>query len=226
MQRQKVVAAFDREIAPDELKSLLFQPLRFSIETTVIYRDPHSQGARRIGLFVGNDPINFVDPLGLWSVEVYGGAGLAGFASFGYNSGHFSWRLGIGAGDGVSASWDGRNKATEGGLAEGAHEGGLIGRLDLGAGVAGVGVGGEISGASDKCGKSQATAKIGGSASFLAYQKAGEIAEQTNPNTGEWERVPDSSTQIAKPDGGVFKGEFVPKKIAVGGFFGVFFGRQ
>lgn len=52
--------AFDRTISAAELEGLLFfQPSR------VLVGEVRSQGGRRNGLFVGNNPINRIDPLGL-----------------------------------------------------------------------------------------------------------------------------------------------------------------
>ena len=190
-------------------------------------RDPIGEaGGINLYAYVGNDPVNAIDPLGLWKFEIYGGAGIAGFLSFGYNDHHFSWRVGVGAGDGLGGSYDGRDIKPDGVLAPGAFEGGLLGRLDLGLPLAGVGVAGELSGAQDQCGKSQATAKLGGSAAFLTHQAAGEFGGQTDPSTRKWHSVTDSSTQIPVPSLEALHGNFSPKEGGVGGFFGVFFGRQ
>ena len=52
--------AFDRTISAAELEGLVFfQPSR------VLVGQPHSQGEGRNGLFVMNNPISWVDPLGL-----------------------------------------------------------------------------------------------------------------------------------------------------------------
>jgi hypothetical protein len=75
-----VLAAFDCEISPDELETFSFQPSGFSVRTWVNYDGgTHSQGGTRNGLFVGNNPINLTDPLGLWSLsprarEIIGGS--------------------------------------------------------------------------------------------------------------------------------------------------------
>jgi RHS repeat-associated protein len=49
--------------------------------------------------YIGNDPINGVDPLGLWQVSVGGGYGIAGKLTFGRNNGQ--WNFGGGAGFGL-----------------------------------------------------------------------------------------------------------------------------
>lgn len=176
--------------------------------------------------YATGQPVTGIDPLGLWTFEVYGGAGLAGYLSVGYNDGHLSWRIGIGAGDGIGGGLDTRDKKNEGGLAQGAFEGGLIGRLDVGLPLAGVGVAAELSGAKDECKKSQATVKIGGGANFLWHQKSGEIGGQTDPETGDWKRITDTSDPLALPSKEALKGKFKPDRAGIGGFFGVFIGRQ
>jgi len=55
--------------------------------------------------YVGNDSINFWDPLGLWSIRLGGGLGLAGFIEFGWNGGPtLSGDVGIGIGAEVKVS--------------------------------------------------------------------------------------------------------------------------
>jgi hypothetical protein len=54
--------------------------------------------------YVGNDPLNNVDPLGLWQVVVSGGyLGFGGSFTFGYNSGQWNVGAWIGVGTGISA---------------------------------------------------------------------------------------------------------------------------
>lgn len=178
--------------------------------------------------YTESTPVSGFDPYGLWTVEAYGGAGLAGYASVGYNNGHVSFRIGIGAGGGVSVSLDTKNKQPD--LAPGAYEGGLLGRADAGIGAAGVGVGAELSAASEsqsaacrRVPRSQGTAKVGGSLSIFGWQKAGEVGVQEDPDTHRWKKITDSGDQAINPSSDAFKS---PGKVSYGGFFGVFFGRE
>jgi uncharacterized protein RhaS with RHS repeats len=191
-------------------------------------RDPIGEnGGLALYGYVGNNPINVIDALGLWTFEIYGGDGLAGYLSFGYNDSHFSWRVGIGVGGGLGGGLDRRNRERKAdNLPPGAFEGGLLGRLDAGLPVMGVGVGAELTGAENRCGPGQATAKISGSATFLLKQKSGELAWQTDPQSGKWNRETDSSTPIPVPSLESMRGEFKPTRAGLGGFFGVVFGRQ
>ncbi|AQQ10437.1 Cell wall-associated polypeptide CWBP200 [Sedimentisphaera cyanobacteriorum] len=52
--------------------------------------------------YCANNPVNRVDPWGLWTVNITIGYGLAGNLNFGYNSG--KWHVGLNAGIGVGAS--------------------------------------------------------------------------------------------------------------------------
>ncbi|MGE4286885.1 MAG: RHS repeat-associated core domain-containing protein, partial [Phycisphaerae bacterium] len=53
--------------------------------------------------YCANNPLNYTDPWGLWTVNLTGGLGMAGGISLGYNSGKWSlgFSLGIGWGGGV-----------------------------------------------------------------------------------------------------------------------------
>jgi RHS repeat-associated protein len=192
-----------------------------------ISRDPIGErGGLNLYGYVGGNPISVIDPFGLWNAEVYGGSGLAGYISFGYNNSHFSFRVGVGVGKGFNVMFDMRNKGSDGGLAQGAYEGGFIGKLDLSAVLAGAGAAGEFSAAKDNCNNSQTTAKIGGSFNFLALQKAGEVGRQTNPNTDQWQTVMDSSFPAVLPDLDAYTNKPLPNNVGIGGLFAVFFGRQ
>jgi len=53
-----------------------------------------------------NDPINAIDPLGLWQFQVGGGYGIAGYITFGRNSGHWNFGGGVGAGIGLGFNYN------------------------------------------------------------------------------------------------------------------------
>ena len=67
---------------------------RFTSEDPLGFVD----GANRV-VYVGNNPINFTDPHGLWQVTIGGGYGYAGRITFGKNQGR--WNIGFGFGYGV-----------------------------------------------------------------------------------------------------------------------------
>ncbi len=63
------------------------------------------EGGINLFVYVGNNPVNFVDPLGLWSFSIEGYYGLGGGIVFGKNPGggtFITWRFGYGIGGGVS----------------------------------------------------------------------------------------------------------------------------
>ncbi|MDE2239118.1 MAG: hypothetical protein KGJ73_04220, partial [Rhodospirillales bacterium] len=59
---------------------------------------------KRFYSYVNGDPINNVDPLGLWEVSAYAGDGAAAEINFGYNNGQ--WNFGAYGGVGVGAGVD------------------------------------------------------------------------------------------------------------------------
>ncbi len=70
-------------------------------------RDPiGTNGGINLYGYVGNNPIDFVDPLGLWQVTIGGGWGIAGEISFGYNSGRANISGTIGVGGGLAGSYN------------------------------------------------------------------------------------------------------------------------
>lgn len=72
-----------------------------------IGRDPIEEfGGANLFAYVKNNPINYVDPLGLWQFTVFGGFGPGALISFGYNSGQWNMKVQVGEGAGVSASFD------------------------------------------------------------------------------------------------------------------------
>lgn len=54
----------------------------------------------------GNNPVNFRDPLGLWTVEIGGGLGIAGKMALGHNSGRWTLNISGGLGAGLMGSLD------------------------------------------------------------------------------------------------------------------------
>lgn len=94
--------------------------------------------------YVSNNPINYTDPLGLWTVSIEGYFGWGGGIVFGKNpnGGRFiSWRLGYGLGAGVSYNPKGKSpgKCESGQLNIGA---GLYGQAAVGLGPAYAGISG------------------------------------------------------------------------------------
>jgi hypothetical protein len=81
--------------------------VRGSIRPCWLNRDPiGTNGGINLYGYVGNNPIDFVDPLGLWQVTIGGGWGIAGEISFGYNSGRANISGTIGVGGGLAGSFN------------------------------------------------------------------------------------------------------------------------
>ena len=195
-------------------------------------RDPiQEMGGLNLYGYVANNPVNYVDPLGLWTFEAYGGAIFGGYLSFGYNYGHFSYRAGLGAAAGYSVSFDPKPKQSD--LTPGTWEGGLIGKADIGRGPVGAGIEGEVGGTKDPCDKGKKFASAGVSGSALILSGNAGIGEETEPNGAndpdKWHySAPPPNWQLNIPtDGNVWKGNWLPKERASsGGFVGPFIGHQ
>lgn len=72
-----------------------------------ITRDPiGTDGGINIYAYVENNPINLVDPLGLWQISGKAGLGGAYGFSFGYNGNQFNFSSGFGFGYGTTFSFD------------------------------------------------------------------------------------------------------------------------
>lgn len=68
-------------------------------------RDPIEEaGGFNLFRFVNNAPLNYVDPDGLWQFTIYGGVGVGGYVSFGYNGGQWNFGGRVGGGKGLAAS--------------------------------------------------------------------------------------------------------------------------
>ncbi len=68
-------------------------------------RSWYGEGASggRIYAYTGNDPLNNVDPLGLWQATISGGLGFGGAITFGLNSGQ--WNIGAYVGPATGANF-------------------------------------------------------------------------------------------------------------------------
>ena len=130
MQRGKVPAAFDCETSADDVESFTFQPS----EVFLVAR--YDGGERRNGLFVANNPVGAVDPMGTWQFTIGGGILFGAKITFGNNGGkgwfNGQWNVGIyvGAGEGFFANLDPRNS----GCHEKGRKVGIEGEGDIGLG--------------------------------------------------------------------------------------------
>ena len=77
--------------------------------------DPIGFAAGDANLFryCGGDPVNYVDPTGLFQVTVFGGEGAGGYVTFGYNSGQFNFGGYAGAAAGLVVSIDTTNQGVQ-----------------------------------------------------------------------------------------------------------------
>ncbi len=205
----------------------------FAPRDSIMVANSSYQQQANLYTFVGNNPINNIDPLGLWTFEAYGGAIFGGYLSFGYNYGHFSFRAGLGAAAGYSVSFDPKPKQSD--LTPGTWEGGLIGKADRGYGPLGGGIEGEVGGTKDPCGKGKKFADVGANGSFVILSVNVGIGKETEVNgAGD----PDQWNTVRKPldwqldiptEGDVWKGNWLPnakERASTGGFVGPFIGHQ
>lgn len=107
--------------APDHLRAPLpslevtqksYYRARYYDQTTgrLLLEDPvYFAGGNNLYRYVGNNPVNRKDPLGLWQVNIGGGLGLGALLAFGHNSGQWNWGLYTGAGEGAYINYDPKN---------------------------------------------------------------------------------------------------------------------
>ena len=69
-------------------------------------------GGANLYAYVGNDPLNSIDPKGLWQVTISGGIEIGGAVTFGYNSGQWN----VGAWGGAGAGFAVRVNPSDAGL--------------------------------------------------------------------------------------------------------------
>jgi len=104
-------------------------------------RDPIGErGGINLYRYVGNGPVNAIDPFGMWQFSIYVGEGWAGYISFGNNGGtnpfNGQWNIaaepGVGVGASISFDWGSHcKKSGYGGVLTAA---GTLGEGYLGAG--------------------------------------------------------------------------------------------
>lgn len=66
--------------------------------------------------YVENNPVNFLDPLGLWQFTLGGGYLYGGLITFGYNGGHVNFGGFIGFAEGIFGELDTEDKSRPGGF--------------------------------------------------------------------------------------------------------------
>lgn len=119
-------------------------------------------------VFCGNNPVNFVDPSGLWQFSIAGGWGLAGELTFGRNSGRWNvgFKAGLGAGiaGGIVLTDSGQPHASQGLAARM----GFTGQARAAVGpIASVGGAVTVYGEGDMCGNDELGWLISGNADTI-----------------------------------------------------------
>jgi RHS repeat-associated protein len=176
--------------------------------------------------YVGNNPVNGIDPLGLWTLEVSGGAILGGFLTLGHNNGHWTFGLGVGAGAGFDVNLDPKNAKES--QKSGTWEGGLMAQGDVGYGPLGVGVDARVGGFRDPCDKGKKFAKIDGDFDALFFDPSGEIGMETDEDGDNWQKIKPSAdwSEDIPTDKDIWQGNWIPKgkeRFDAGGFLGTYF---
>jgi len=96
-------------------------------------RDPIGEdGGINLYGYVGNNPVNAIDPDGLWQFTIGGGAGIGGIVTFGYNQGHFNFGGFVGFGEGLFGELDLSDKPCNVGF-----DSGVKAHVDLGGKILG-----------------------------------------------------------------------------------------
>lgn len=175
--------------------------------------------------YVGNNPINSVDPYGLWSFEIYGGVILGGYFNIGYNKGHLSYTVGGGLGEGLAFSYDPEDKAPDpSSVSQGAYQKGILAKADASAFGTGIGVSAGFTKNIDGCGhRTKTVHRASVSGSIAGYQKTLTGEETYLPGSDDPEMSHDvSKLQGTKPN--------LPETLSkiefkMGGFAGGTFGR-
>ncbi|OXU14834.1 putative cell wall-associated polypeptide [Sedimentisphaera salicampi] len=130
--------------------------------------------------YCGNNPVNYVDPWGLWTLSLKGAWGYGGGIKIGYNSGQ--WSIGVSAGVGVGASLE--LDLSDSGVADN-FSGGMTGEVTVAAGLLGsVGVKGTLSNDSNKC-KNNDAKNIDFSAPVRIGPAAGDLTSDDNSSHTE-----------------------------------------
>ena len=76
---------------------------RITSRETALRYDGLASGAT-VYAYVGGDPLDRIDPYGLWQFTITGDLGLGALVTFGYNSGQFNIGAYVGLGEGASGS--------------------------------------------------------------------------------------------------------------------------
>lgn len=177
-----------------------------------INRDPlGEQGGINLYGFVLNDPVNLVDPDGLWQLTIGGGWGLAGYVTFGNNNGHWNLGGGLGLGAGFAGNWDPANSDPNTPLASGNSNNGDAASLGLKAhgafgltGAAQATMGLSVMAKADNRNAAGSTTLSGG-ASIFGLGGGGSITGEAN-----WDNCDKKLTGLISPklDGSIGVGGF------------------
>jgi RHS repeat-associated protein len=116
-------------------------------------RDPIGErGGPNLYGYVGNDPLNLIDPLGLWQVTIGGGYGYAALITFGHNNGQWNASAIVGVGIGGTLGFN-PNDNTQGHLSGDAVHLGVAARAAVGVPDLLEATGGfSVTGEANKCG--------------------------------------------------------------------------
>jgi RHS repeat-associated protein len=154
-------------------------------------RDPMGEsGGINLYGYVGNDPVNAIDPLGLWQFTIGGAIYLGGIVSFGHNSGR--WNLDITAGGGIGGMIGlNPNDSGPSNMQGFAMKLGIKGQARVDLGLLGGGYGGGISSENDFCNHYKNKAFVEGSISGKSiepgYPNFGKIGGEAGfQETGNW----------------------------------------